>query len=80
MISIIVPIYKVEPYLRQSIDSILNQTYQDIEVILIDDGSLDRCGDICEEYAKKGQENKRFPYEKLWSVGYTKSGSSGIKR
>ena len=52
MISVIVPVYKVEPYLRQCIDSILNQTYRDIEVLLIDDGSPDRCGEICEEYAR----------------------------
>lgn len=53
MISIIVPVYKVEPYLRQCVESILNQTYRDIEVLLIDDGSPDRCGEICDEYARK---------------------------
>ena len=52
MISIIVPVYKVEPYLRQCVDSILGQTYRDIEVLLIDDGSSDRCGEICDEYAR----------------------------
>ncbi len=51
MISIIVPVYKVEPYLRQCVDSILNQTYSDLEVLLIDDGSPDKCGEICDEYA-----------------------------
>ena len=50
-VSIIVPIYKVEAYLRDCIDSILNQTYADYEVILVDDGSPDNCGQICEEYA-----------------------------
>ena len=50
-ISIIVPIYKVEPYLRRCIDSILNQTYADYEVILVDDGSPDICPAICDEYA-----------------------------
>ena len=49
--SIIVPIYKVEPYLRQCIDSILAQTYPDFELILVDDGSPDNCGKICDEYA-----------------------------
>lgn len=53
MISIIAPIYKVEPYLRRCIDSILNQTYQDFELILVDDGSPDNCGAICDEYAAK---------------------------
>lgn len=50
-ISVIVPIYNVEPYLRQCLDSIVNQTYTNIEVILIDDGSPDNCGAICNEYA-----------------------------
>ena len=53
MISVIVPIYKVERYLRECIDSIRNQTYQDLEILLIDDGSPDKCGEICREYAKK---------------------------
>ena len=64
-LSIIVPIYNVEPYLSRCIDSILDQTYADFELILINDGSPDRCGGIIEEYAKKDerivtihQENK----------------------
>ena len=52
MISIIVPIYNVEKYVRQCIDSICRQTYQDLEIILVDDGSTDGCGHICEEYRK----------------------------
>ena len=54
-ISIIVPVYKVEPYLRKCIDSILNQTFKDFELILVDDGSPDNCGKICDEYAKKDE-------------------------
>ena len=52
LISIIVPVYKVEPFLHKCIDSILTQTYRNLEIILIDDGSPDQCGTICEEYAK----------------------------
>ena len=52
-ISVIVPIYKVEPYLRRCIDSILAQTHENFELILVDDGSPDNCGAICDEYAAK---------------------------
>lgn len=50
-VSIIVPVYKVEKYLPECIDSIVNQTYRNIEVILIDDGSPDKCPQICDNYA-----------------------------
>lgn len=49
----IIPVYKVEPYLRQCLDSVVNQTYKDLEIILVDDGSPDGCGAICDEYASK---------------------------
>ena len=51
LISIIVPIYKVEHYIRRCIDSILSQTYTNLEIILVDDGSPDSCPGICDEYA-----------------------------
>ncbi len=63
MISIIVPVYKVEPYLRQCVDSVLGQTYRDIEVLLIDDGSPDHCGEICDEYGRKDQRVRVFHTE-----------------
>ena len=53
MISVIVPVYKVEQYLPRCVESILGQTYTDIEIILVDDGSPDKCGDICDEYARE---------------------------
>lgn len=53
LISIIVPIYKVEPYLRRCIDSVVNQSYTNLEIILVDDGSPDNCPKICDEYAAK---------------------------
>lgn len=52
-LSVIVPIYNVEKYLRRCIESIINQTYRDLEIILVNDGSPDSCGEICQEYAKK---------------------------
>lgn len=53
IVSVIVPVYKVEPYLRKCVNSILAQTYKNLEIILVDDGSPDRCGEICDEYARK---------------------------
>lgn len=52
-ISVIVPVYRVEKYLSRCVDSILAQTCRDFELILVDDGSPDRCGELCEEYAKR---------------------------
>ncbi len=57
-ISIIVPVYKVEPYIHKCVDSILNQTFKDFELILVDDGSPDNCGKICDEYAQKDNRVK----------------------
>lgn len=51
LISVIVPVYKVEKFLNRCIDSILAQTFTDFELILVDDGSPDRCGEICDEYS-----------------------------
>ena len=58
MVSIIVPVYKVEQYLRRCVDSIRNQTYRDLEIILVDDGSPDSCGSMCDAWAKKDKRIK----------------------
>lgn len=51
LVSIIVPVYKVEPYLAECVDSLRRQTYQNLEIILVDDGSPDRCGQMCDDFA-----------------------------
>lgn len=76
-ISVIVPIYKVEPYLRQCVDSILAQTYRDLEIILVDDGSPDNCGRICDEYAKK---DPRVVVIHQKNSGLSSARNAGIKR
>ena len=53
LISVIVPVYKVEEYLARCVDSILGQTYRNLEILLVDDGSPDRCGVMCDEYASR---------------------------
>lgn len=62
-ISVIVPVYKAEKYLHRCVDSILAQTFTDFEVLLIDDGSPDRSGEICDEYAQKDSRVRVFHKE-----------------
>lgn len=71
MISVIVPVYNVEKYLRRCIESILIQKYRDFELILVDDGSTDLSGDICEEYTKK--------YSKITVIHQQNKGLSGAR-
>ena len=70
-ISIIVPVYKVEQYISRCIESIMNQTYKNIEIILIDDGSPDNCGKICDNYKEKDNRIK---------VIHTKNGGLSVAR
>ena len=58
LISVIVPIYNVEEYLDKCVNSILNQTYRNLEIILVDDGSPDNCPKMCDDYAKKDKRIK----------------------
>lgn len=75
MVSVIVPVYKVEKYLSECIESILNQTYVDFELILVDDGSPDRCGEICDEYAWKDSRVKVIHKE---NGGVSRARNTGI--
>lgn len=75
LISIIVPIYKVERYLNACVDSILNQTYSNLEIILVDDGSPDKCPEICDEYAKHDDRIKVIHQE---NGGLSAARNSGI--
>ena len=56
LLSVIIPIYNVEPYLDRCMESIVNQTYKNLEIIMVDDGSPDNCGKSCDDYAK--QDNR----------------------
>jgi len=76
LISIIVPVYNVEKYLRKCIDSIINQTYENIDIILIDDGSTDSSSEICNEYSKKDKRIKVIHKE---NRGVSSARNEGIK-
>ena len=58
LVSVIVPVYKVEGYLDECIQSIISQTYTNLEIILVDDGSPDRCPKMCDEWAEKDSRIK----------------------
>ena len=76
LFSVIVPIYNVEKYLRRCVDSVLSQSFGDFELILVDDGSPDRCPMICDEYAKKDARIKVIHKE---NGGLVSARQAGIK-
>lgn len=75
-ISIIVPIYKVEKYLSECVNSLTAQTFTDIEIILVDDGSPDNCGAMCDEFAK---QDKRITVIHKKNGGLSSARNAGIK-
>ena len=77
MLSVIVPIYNVEQYLPRCIESILNQKYESLEIILVDDGSTDRCPQICDQYA---QIDRRIQVIHTKNKGLVKARKTGLER
>lgn len=75
LVSVIVPVYKVENYLNNCLDSLISQTYSDWEAILVDDGSPDRSGEICDEYALR---DKRFKVIHKENGGLSSARNAGI--
>lgn len=75
LVSVIIPIYKAEKYLPMCVDSVLNQSYRNLEVILVDDGSPDDCPAICDEYAKK---DKRIRVIHQKNAGLSAARNAGI--
>lgn len=75
-VSVIVPVYNVEKYLSRCVDSLTNQTLQDIEIILVDDGSTDQSGKICDDYAQKDDRIKAFHKE---NAGQGLARNDGLK-
>lgn len=75
-VSVIIPIYKVEKYLQNCVDSVINQTYSNLEIILVNDGSPDNCGNICDEYAKKDTRIKVIHKE---NGGLSSARNSGLE-
>ena len=71
-VSVIIPIYKVEKYLSRCLDSVVNQTLEDIEIVLVDDGSPDSCPEICDRYAKKDSRIKVI-HKKNEGLGYARN-------
>lgn len=76
LVSVIVPVYKVEPWLERCLDSLANQTLKEIEIIVIDDGSPDRCGEICDAYAAK---DERFRVVHQENRGLSAARNAGIE-
>ena len=62
-VSVIVPVYNAEQYLKRCVDSLIAQTYTNLEIILVDDGSKDASGSICDEYERKSDNIKVFHKE-----------------
>ena len=76
MVSVIIPVYKVEKYLDRCVESVCNQTYKDIEIILVDDGGIDKCPQKCDEWRKKDQRIKVIHQK---NMGLSEARNSGLE-
>ena len=76
-ITVIVPVYNVENYLEKCLDSLINQTYKNLEIIVINDGSTDNSGEICQEYAQK---DNRIIYVEQENGGLSDARNAGLER
>ena len=76
-ISVIIPVYNVEPYVRRCLDSVINQTYTNLEIICVDDGSTDKSGQICDEYAIMDKRVKVYHKE---NGGLSSALNAGVER
>ena len=76
MVSVIVPVYQAEKYLKYCVESLEKQTYQNIEIILIDDGSTDKSGNLCDQYAKN---NSKIQVIHKKNSGVSAARNSGIQ-
>ena len=68
LVSVIVPVYNVAPYLHEALDSVVNQTYKDLEIIIVDDGSTDGSGKICDGYAEKDKRIRAIATRIFWGT------------
>lgn len=75
LISVIIPVYKAEKYIHRCIESILGQTYKNLEIILVDDGSPDKCGEICDKYSKVDERIKVIHQE---NAGVSRARNIGL--
>lgn len=76
LISIIIPVYNVEPWLDECLESVVGQTYENLEIIIVNDGSTDSSGEICEKWANKGSRIKLFIQE---NAGLSAARNAGLR-
>ena len=78
--SIVMPIYNVEKHLQQAVESVLQQTFQDYEIILVDDCSPDKCPEICDEYAQKYESVQVIHHKENQGLSYTRNTGMAVAK